>query len=252
VVFDSASNLYGTTQFSSGDNYDGMVYELMPSDGGWKETAVYNFRAGAGGAQPYAGVIFDNAGNLYGTTLGDGSYNCGVVFQLTPSGSGWTENILYSFNPSDGDGCLPTAGVIFDQSGNLYGATLEGGSGGGGTVFELTPSNGSWTYNVLYSFNGSCGPSASLVMDGKGNLYGTTVCDGSYGYGNVFKLTPSGSSWAYTSLYDFTGGSDGARPSSNVVFDTAGNLYGTTSEGGYLNYCATGGSGCGVVWEITP
>ena len=151
------------------------------------------------------------------------------------------------------------AGLISDSSGNLYGATSYGGVNGGGTVFELTPSNGSWTLNTLYSFtkvNNSFrpGPVASLIMDAAGNLYGTTKADGAYGYGNVFKLMPSNGSWAYTSLYDFTGGSDGANPYSSLVLDAQGNLYGTTYTGGQsgedclLNETYT----CGVVFEITP
>jgi len=127
----------------------------------------------------------------------------------------------------------------------LYGATSHT-SFGGGAVFELSPSNGSWTYNLLYTFTGGpeCGPRASLVMDGAGNLYGTTYCDGANRLGNVFELSPSNGGWAYTDLHDFTGGSDGGNPVSNVIFDVSGNLYGTASSGGTLGY--------GVVWKITP
>jgi len=133
-----------------------------------------------------------------------------------------------------------------DQSGNLYGATTTGGSGGGGTVFELTPSGSGWTFTLIYSFTGGayCGPRGNLVMDGAGNLYGTTRCDGTYNQGSVFKLTPSSGGWTESDLYDFTGGSDGGSPFSNVVIDANGNLYGTTPAGGFYSY--------GVVWEITP
>ena len=160
---------------------------------------------------------------------------------------------FYSFQ-SGNDGGYPVAGLIFDQSGNLYGATSDGGSGGGGTFFDLTFSNGIWTLNTLYSFTGiagnQCGPWGTLVMDGAGNLYGTTLCDGAKNAGSVFKLTLSSGKWTYTSLHDFTGGSDGGNPISNVVFDANGNLYGTTYIGGLAGGC--GGTGCGVVWEITP
>ena len=115
-------------------------------------------------------------------------------------------------------------------------------------IFEMTPSEGSWTFNVLYSFTGA-GPWASLTMDAAGNLYGTAVGNGAYGEGSVFKLTKTNGSWTYTSLHDFTGGSDGGAPVSNVTFDSSGNLYGTTAAGG-TGTCGT--SGCGVVWEITP
>jgi uncharacterized repeat protein (TIGR03803 family) len=134
--------------------------------------------------------------------------------------------------------------LISDNAGNLYGATTVGGSGGGGTVFELTPSNGQWTLSVLYSFTGSAGPSNSLVLDMAGNLYGTTVEDGTYGAGTVFELTPSGGSWTYTDLHDFTGGSDGSDPFGGVTLDANGNIYGTTEAGG--------ANGDGIVFEITP
>jgi uncharacterized repeat protein (TIGR03803 family) len=165
-------------------------------------------------------------------------------------GFGWTGSTLYSFQ-NGSDGGHVGAGLIFDPSGNLYGATINGGTGGGGTVFELTPSNGGWTLKTLYSFTGdfNCGPEGTLVMDGTGNLYGTTFCDGANKAGNVFELIPSGGNWTYSSLHDFTGGVDGGHPYSNVVFDSAGNLYGTTSAGGTGSAC---NGGCGVVWEITP
>jgi len=142
---------------------------------------------------------------------------------------------------------MPEGGLIIDSSGNLYGTTTNGGSGGGGTVFELSPAMGGWTYNVVYSFTGctGCGPLGKLVMDAAGNLYGTTNADGANGKGSVFELTPEGGgTWTYTSLHDFTGGGDGAYPWSNLVLDASGNLYGTASAGGT--------KGAGVVFEITP
>ena len=248
LIFDQAGNMYGTTP--SGGSGNGVVYEMMHSGPTWTEQPMYTF-SGPDGAQPFAGLIFDNAGNLYGTTSRGGAYGYGTVFELSPTGNGWTEKVLYSFQ-NGSDGSYLIGGLIFDQSGNLYGATDNGGSGGGGTVFELTPSGGSWTYNLLYSFTGGaqCGPRATLVMDGLGNLYGTTFCDGADNKGSVFKLTPSSPYWTYTSLHDFTGGSDGSGPISNVIFDTPGNLYGTASTGGNKSNC--GNNGCGVVWEITP
>jgi|SRR5271157_220116 len=241
VLFDQAGNIYGTT--GAGGSYDsGTVYELKPSGSGWTESVLFSFNF-VDGVAPSSGVLFDNAGNLDGTTEGGGSGYLGTVFQLVPSNGGWTNYILYSFQNGN-DGGYPGAGLIFDQSGNLYGATSTGGTGGGGTVFKLTPYGSS--YSLVYSFTGGfvCGP-GTLVMDGAGNLYGTTYCDGANNLGSVFKLTPSsGNNWTYTSLHDFTGGSDGGSPISNVVFDTSGNLYGTASAGG--------SQGLGVVWEITP
>jgi len=250
LIFDQTGNIYGTT--ASGGNGLGVVYELAPSGSGWTQSILYTFTR-PDGARPQNGVVFDNAGNLYGTTLTGGNldcndgYGCGAIFQLTPAGSGWVEHVLYTFQKGS-DGTAPYAGLTFDPSGNLYGTTSTGGTGGGGTVFKLTPSNGSWTYSLVYSFTGradfNCGPWGTLVMDGAGNLYGTTVCDGANRAGNVWELTPSENGWTYTSLHDFTGGSDGAEGYCKVSFDPEGNLYGTTFRGG--------SDDVGVIWEITP
>jgi len=252
VLFDQAGNIYGTTSagglLTCAPGGCGTVYELTPSGGGWTESVPYSFGTGGGtdGAFPSNGMILDGAGNLYSTTFGGGSLGVGglgTVFQLTPPGSGWTENILEDFQGGAGN---PSASLIFDQQGNLYGATTTGGSGGGGTVFELTLSGGTWTLNPLYNFTGSsgCGPYGTLAMDATGNLYGTTYCAGPNGAGNVFKLTPPYGQQNYTSLHDFTGGSDGGYPTSNVILDANGNLYGTATQGG--------SQGSGVLWEITP
>ena len=247
LVFDPEGNLYGTTQEGGAYGY-GTVFKLTPSDGGWTESVIYSFTGGADGASPVAGVVLDNSGNLYGTTPNGGSKsNVGVVYELTPSGSGWNEAVLYAFQ-GENDGAAPYAGVILDQSGNLYGATYAGGVNNGGTVFELSPSNGSWTLNVLYSLTGPSGgnggPAASLTMDAAGNLYGTTLYDGLYGSGSVFKLTSSNNSWTYFSLHDFAGGNDGEQPYSSPVFDSSGNLYGTAQDGGTDGY--------GIVFQIMP
>ena len=188
----------------------GTVYELTPSGNGYTESVLYSF-SGPDGASPYAGLVFDNKGNLFGTTYRGGSNDAGTVFELTyVPGVGWTEHVLYNFqNASDGE--YPFGGLIFDSAGNLYGTTIDGGSGGGGTVFELSPSGDTWTFKLLYSFSGQgdCGPGATLTMDGAGNLYGTTYCDGIYNNGSVFKLSNTQNGWVYTSLHDFTGGTDG-------------------------------------------
>jgi len=246
LIFDQAGNLYGTTIGGGAYGY-GTVFELVPSRGGWTEKVLYSFTGGNDGSQPFAGVIFDKAGNLYGTTVYAGSGDWGTVYKLTPSGSGWLGSAIYAFqNGSDGREAF--GGLLFDQSGNLYGTDWWGGQHDSGTVFNLALSNGNWTFSVVYSFSayGARGPAASLVMDGTGNIYGTTVNDGhgSYGSGNVFKLILAGGSWTYTSLYDFTGGEDGSEPLCSVIFDANGNLYGTTYYGGVNDN--------GVVWEITP
>jgi uncharacterized repeat protein (TIGR03803 family) len=219
----------------------GVVFKLVRSGDSWTESVLWSFAGGSDGSFPRAEVTFDKKGNLYSTTSDTSGEGDGTVFQLSPMGNGWSKNTLYRFQGGS-DGATPEAGLIFDGSGNLYGATVRGGSGGGGTIFELTPS----TFTVLYSFPGVNGGGTykSLTMDAAGNLYGTTFVDGAYGYGAVFKLTYSNGEWKYSSLHDFTGGSDGANPYSNVVFDAKGNLYGTAEAGGE--------NGWGVVWEITP
>ena len=252
VIFDQAGNLYGTTVLGGPDCYFrgcGVVYELTRSDGGgWTEGVLYSFSLGNDGAYPVASVVFDNAGNLYGTTSGDmnGIYApYGTVYELMPSGMAWAEKTIYTFQGAN-DGGIPLAGLIVDQLGNLYGATSSYGENGGGTVFTLTPSGGIWTFESVYGLEGggNGGPARSLTMDAAGNLYGTAHFDGAYGYGSVFKFTKSGNSWAYTSLHDFTGGSDGGVPVSSVVLDKKGNIYGTTFGGG--------ANGAGVVFEIAP
>ena len=249
LIFDQAGNIYGAASCLNGSNCRGTVYEIMPSGSGWTERILYGFPGGSDGGDP-VGVTFDNAGNLYGTTSGGGIL-WGTVFELTPSGSGWTETVLHVFQAGS-DGGFPVAGLIFNNaSGILYGTAAAYGTQGGGTVFELSPSQDDWTFSLLYGFHCSgdaCsslpGPQSSLFMDSAGNLFGTTTQDGAYGYGNVFKLTPQAVGWTYTSLHDFTGGSDGALPYSSVLEDANGNLFGTAAEGGSYNK--------GVAWEITP
>jgi len=255
LLFDQAGIIYGTAPIGGIDscfgNGCGVVYKLTPSNGGWVQSVLYSFlgnNGGPDGGVPHSGVVFDRAGNLYGTTYVGGNGNQGgTVFQLTPSGSGWMENQIYVFQRGN-DGGNPLAGVIFDSSGSLYGATISYGTGGGGTAFELTPSDGSWALTILHGFVGGneCGGPqyGSLVMDQAGNLYGTTYCDGANNAGSVFKLTPSGGTWMYTSLHDFTGSNDGGHPVGGVTLDSNGNLYGTASVGGKYNG--------GVIWEITP
>ncbi len=250
LIFDRVGNIYGTTQVGGTlclSDYPygcGVVYELTPSSGGWTESILHRFTGGSDGYWPMAGVTLDQAGNLSGTTTAGGGQFGGVVYQLSPSGSGWSEGILHSF--SGGDGTNLIGGVILDPSENLYGATTQFGPGDGGTVYKLSPS---WGLTILYSFGQfTGGSSASLLMDAAGNLYGTT--SGQYGGGgSVFKLTRSGLGYTYTSLHDFTKGSDGGNPQGVVIMDSSGNLYGTASQGGSHNCVPIG---CGVVWEITP
>jgi uncharacterized repeat protein (TIGR03803 family) len=249
LIFDQSGNIYGTTANGGGQSNAGTVFKLSYSAGAWTESLLHSFTGGSDGGYPISPVVFDQAGNLYGTTEDGGVYSQGTVFELTPAGSGWTKKTLYSFQ-SRNDGASPYGGLILDRSGNLYGTTEEGGHlNWGGTFYKLTSSGGSWSETVLYAFTGLAGPMATLVMDAAGNLYGTTYEDGAYGYGAVFKLSLLDGTWTYTSLYDFADGNDGGLPAGGVMFDANGNLYGTASHGGTGSGCDFG---CGTVWEITP
>jgi uncharacterized repeat protein (TIGR03803 family) len=260
LVIDTAGNLYGTTEH--GGAFDcGTVFKLNTSG---NETVLHSFTTSDhDGVSPLAGLIRDAAGNLYGTTWNGGSFADGTVFKLDPSGN---ETVLYSFDnrmwgeyaPADAsgnekllysfaypDGASPEAGLVMDTAGNLYGTTLVGGASGHGTVFKLDTSHHE---TVLHSFTNSGGdgalPYAGLVIDAHGNLYGTTEYGGTFtggivthaqpGYGTVFKLDRSGHE---TVLYSFTkSGGDGMYPGAALLMDTAGNLYGTTQEGGASGY----------------
>ena len=297
MIFDGGGNLYGTTYFGvlSVCNFDnspegcGTVFEISPNgSGGWNESVLYSFQDGNNdGDYPIAGLIFDNKGNLYGTTyvggtgtacLGTGFQpGCGTVFELSPNGSGgWNESVLYSFQ-SGNDGADPSGGLVFDSAGNLYGTTDNGGSddagcldtGGCGTVFELSPNgSGGWNESILYSFQGGNNDGVypgGLVFDKMGNLYGTTYAGGGGGTctlnppgcGTVFELSPNGSGgWNRSILYSFQGGNnDGAYPpQGGLVFDSSGDLYGTTEFGGTGTACQITGNppGCGIVFELSP
>jgi uncharacterized repeat protein (TIGR03803 family) len=252
LLFDRAGNIYGTTK-QGGDYGSGTVYELTKSNNGfWIESVIYSFPgSGSDGYFPAGGLVVDSAGNLYGTTTTGGSgCECGIVFELSPSGSGWTETVIHQFQGPDGS--TPYATLTLGPSGEIYGATAGGGSGNAGVIFEMSPSGGSWSYSVLYQFQGTSpgGPNGPLVLDAAGDLYGTAAADGAYGFGSVFKLTPGNGGWSYTSLHDFTELSDGAYPLGGPTLDSHGNLYGTAAGGG--SRTCGGSNYCGTVWEITP
>jgi uncharacterized repeat protein (TIGR03803 family) len=246
LLTDGAGNFYGTT-YQGGipdANGYGTVFKLAP-DG--SETVVHAFAGKPGdGANPYAGFIADSAGNRYSTTINDGAYSGGTVFEIAADG---TETLLYSFCAQEdcADGVDPYAGLIEDSAGNFYGTTAEGGSSlncayGCGTVFKLAP-NG--TETVLYSFQGEGAgdgavPYGGVVEDKKGNFYGTTYQGGTDDYGTVFKLAPDGTE---TVLHSFTGGSDGSYPDAGLIIKGK-NLYGTTYYGG-------SGESDGTVFQVT-
>src|SRR5277367_38696 len=258
IVFDAQGNLYGTTS-EGGGTCEGMpcgsVFKLTPnSDGGWTETVLHRFK-GSDGEMPYAGLVVDGAGNLYGTTPAGGSSGGGTAFELKRNSDGtWTEILLHTFclltNCADGQG--PFAGLTLDAAANLYGTTSNGGSLGVGTVFKLTPnSGGTWTETVLLSFDGHDGaqPQAGVILDASGNLYGSTMLAGAGGGGTIFKMTPNpDGTWKEHVLYAFKAGRDGAGPQDGVTLDAAGNLYGTTSLGGSSG-CQ---DGCGTIFKLSP
>jgi uncharacterized repeat protein (TIGR03803 family) len=261
LVFDAQGNLYGTT-IGGGPGGHGTVFELSPaSGGGWTETVLYGFTGAQDGSGPFATVIFDAQGNLYGTTEEGGAHGYGVVFELTPgSGGKWTEAVLHSFAGGT-DGANPEADLAFDSKGNLYGTTPTGGQPFGlGTVFKLTPvGGGSWKETIIRRFQGGSdgnAPVAGVIFDAAGNLYGTTTSGGSAGCGGsgcgiVFQLKPTDTGrWTGHVLHRFNGGADGSAPLSDVIFDTSGNIYGTTAAGG--NSGCVDGFGCGTVFELSP
>jgi uncharacterized repeat protein (TIGR03803 family) len=202
---------------------------------------LYAFNGGLDGAEPWAGITVDAAGNLYGATLYGGSNNRGAVFKLKHNGSGWIMNPLYSFPPSDGT--YPEARVIIGPNGTLYGTSVYGGTFGQGAVYNLRPPANPcratlcpWTETVLYSFTGLTDGGnpgyGDLIFDHAGNLYGTTTHGGANGYGVVYEVQRSGASWIESVIYSLDAYASGIYPYSGVIFDSAGNLYGTASAAG--------------------
>jgi uncharacterized repeat protein (TIGR03803 family) len=276
LITDASGNLYGVLAEDTNATGNcvatsgcGNVFKLYKtSSGGWAISQLHKFAGGkTDGDYPQGGLAFDSAGNLYGTTYAGGLYGQGIAYKLSPNSSGgWTYSVIYNFGASFAGGEGPQATLLVDATGNLYGSTISGGNTGGicasgcGVVFELSPSSsGTWTGTVLHSFTGTDGswPRAPLIFDAVGNLYGTTqyggdtsAC-GNGGCGTVFELSPNSTGgWTETVLYSFTGRTDGSLPFySGVIFDAAGNLYGTTAGGGHNSQC---NGGCGVVFKLSP
>ncbi len=233
LVRDSAGNLYGTTA-GGGAFHQGIVFRV---DASGNETVLYNFTGGTDGGNPRSGLLRDTAGNLYGITAGGGKGQ-GVVFKLDPNG---VETVLHALTMAEGSGSA--SGLTLDSSGNFYGTTELGGAYNQGVAFKLDASG---NYSVLHSFGKHASldgsqPYAGLVRDAAGNLYGTTFGGGRYGQGTVYKVDASGNE---SVIYSFRGGSDGSSPSSTLVLDQAGNLYGTTDNGGTGNL--------GTVFKVAP
>lgn len=304
LVRDAAGNLFGTT-VQGGTSASGTVWELSPSNGSWTHSVLYSFSGGNDGGEPYKGVTLDGQGNIFGTAVTGGSGGCeggcGVVYELTNSGGTWMQAVVYAFTGAD-DGAGPGAGLTIDSNGDVYGTTPTGGAYGQGTIFRLhRTSGGTWKLKVLHAFTGgsdgiggSAGrlvlagdrlygtctaggdngqgtafeltqnikghwkfkpiyeftgepdagfPYGGLALDSSGNLYGTTYYGGADGAGSVYRLARKSGAWSENLLYSFTGGGDGDAPLGNVVIDSGGNLFGTTSGGG--------SAGDGVIFALT-
>lgn len=250
VAFDAHGNLFGTTP-TGGANGCGTVYEMKPgASGSWGLTVIHAFSGGVDGLGGSASrLLVDAAGNLYGVNTVGGANGVGNVFKMSQSSGRWQLTTLYSFQDQP-DGASPYGGVVFDKSGNLYGTTYYAGANDVGTVYELTNKNGTWTEAVLYSFKGGSdgdSPISTLVIDGQGNLYGTTSDGGSAlcGCGTIFRLSPSsGGGWTESVEYRFPGTPKPAFAYNGMVSDGKGNYYGATVHGGKTNN--------GAVYKFTP
>jgi uncharacterized repeat protein (TIGR03803 family) len=249
LVRDAAGNLYGTT-VQGGTSASGTVWELSPSNGSWTHSVLYSFSGGTDGGEPYKGVTLDGQGNIFGTAVTGGSGGCeggcGVVYELTNSGSTWTQTVIHAFTGSD-DGAGPGAGLSIDSNGDVYGTTPTGGTYGAGTIFRLHRGKGDqWKLKVLHAFTGGSdgigGSAGRLVLSGT-HVYGTATAGGDNSQGAAFELTQKQSGrWKFMPIYQFTGQPDAGFPYGGLALDISGNLYGTTYYGG--------ASGMGSVYRL--
>jgi uncharacterized repeat protein (TIGR03803 family) len=239
LTIDNQGNLFGTSKFGGAYGF-GTVFEITASR---QENVLYSFCPAvpcADGELPSTGLVMDAAGNLYGTTPNGGAYQWGTVYEIAATSH--QQTVLYSFGATVSDGLTPSASLVLDKSGNLYGTTINGGANGAGTVFEISKGKETLLWNFGSSSTDGSAPQSALVLDSTGNMYGTTIFGGTLGQGTVFKVTPAGQE---SVLYNFTGlGGDGAQPYSGLVMDSSGNLYGTTFKGGSSN----GGS----IFKLVP
>jgi uncharacterized repeat protein (TIGR03803 family) len=233
VTFDNLGNLYGTTQDGGAFGY-GVVFELHPTGSGWTETVLHSFAGTGDGSGPDTGVIIDAAGNLYGAAPRGGPGNVGIVFELSPSGEDWTEQVIYTFDISL---YFAPSGLTMDTRGNIFGAANL-------TVFELSPNgSGGWMPTVLHTFPGKyLGVVGTPALDNAGNMYGTLLLEkenGTMGVGEVYKMTQRNGQWKMQTLQRWE---DGTGPYAGVVLDASGNIFGTTIGGG--------SNGQGTVFEL--
>jgi uncharacterized repeat protein (TIGR03803 family) len=253
VILDATGNLYGTAVaggsggICAGDGC-GVVFELTNSAGNWILNTLYNFTGLNDGSGPGSPLIFDSAGNLYSTAPDGGAHSAGVVFELSPTEDGWKQKTIHAFTGGK-DGAIGSLGaLLLDSAGNLYGTTELGGPAGAGGIYRLSPTAHGWKSTVLYDFQGmpdAANPYGGLISDAAGNLYGTTYFGGAAGLGAVFQLSPGPNrTWQENVLYNFQGGTDGSFPTTTLLFDATGALYGTTSTGGRPS------CDCGTVFSL--
>ena len=255
LVANAKGKMFGVTT-SDGADHNGVIFEVHKKNGAWIEAPIYTFTGGADGAIPQAGLMVDSAGNLYGTTYEGGS-GYGVVFELSHGKKkAWDYNVLWTFSGGN-DGGAPSGRLTMDANGNVYGTTTQGGTGVVGTVFELSPANGSWSEKVLYNFTGNNDggePMGNVLLGSDGNIYGTTAGYGQYNYGVVYKLTASNGGWTQSVLHAFKGSTDGEVPRDGLIQDGSGTLYGTTAgfDDSYGNVfsLSTDGSNYNVLYNI--
>jgi uncharacterized repeat protein (TIGR03803 family) len=250
VTLDAQGNLYGTAVTGGGGSCEGgcgVVFKLSNDGGTWNQTVIHTF-GGSDGSGPGSPVAIDKNGDVFGTTPTGGANGIGVVYQLREEAGAWKFRVIHTFTGGDDGGGGSASRLLIDAAGNLYGVCTVGGANGFGTVFEMSQHQGQWQLTTLYAFKDSPDgalPYGGLIADKAGNFYGTTYYAGANDLGTVYQLTKINGAWTERVLYSFQGGSDGGSPISTLVADAAGNLYGTTSEGG------AAACGCGTIFKMS-
>ena len=250
VTIDREGNLYGTAVTGGSGSCEGgcgVAYKLTNSGGNWTQTVIHAFTGGDDGSGPGARLTVDRGGNIYGMAPTGGANGLGTIYRIRQEGGAWTLKVIHTFTGGD-DGATGSAGRMVLRRARLYGAATTGGAHGSGVIFELSPrAVGEWDFRAIYAFKGQPDgsfPYGALLFAGSGKIYGTTYYGGTNGIGAVYELSPRrNGEWHENVIYSFQEGSDGNSPISNLVFDPAGNLYGTTSEGGL---------GSGTIFKLSP